>query len=113
MIRLFRIAFVVAAMLSFVMAVLPHPPQLPGQPSDKLLHILAFATLGGLGAVAFPGLSGTLLVLGLALFGAAIELIQAIPALNRDSELLDFLADFVAAFAVVWIVRRTVRLSRD
>lgn len=108
MIRLFRLAFVVAATVSFVMAVLPHPPRLPGDPSDKLLHIAAFALLAGLGAAAFPARTVLQLWLGLTVFGAAIEVVQAIPALNRDSDYLDFLADSVAALTAAWLARRAM-----
>ena len=31
------------------MAIIPHPPQLPGAPSDKIQHIMAFLVLGALG----------------------------------------------------------------
>ena len=45
-----RLLFWAAAIFALVMAVLPHPPELPGDPSDKLQHVAAFATLGLLGA---------------------------------------------------------------
>ena len=106
MIALFRLAFFLAATVSFVMAVLPKPPPLPGEPSDKVLHILAFSVLGGLAAVAFPRRSVAQLVLALTIFGGLIEAVQAIPALNRDSEFLDLVADSLAALMATWIVRR-------
>lgn len=106
MIALFRLAFLLAAGVSFVMAVLPKPPALPGEPPDKVLHILAFSALGGLAAVAFPRRSVAQLLLALTLFGGLIEAVQAIPALNRDSEFLDLLADSLAALVATWIVRR-------
>ena len=99
--RAARIAFVVAAIFSFVMATLPHPPPIPGQPSDKLLHMLAFATLGTLAAAGFPGQSVARLFLALTVFGAAIELAQAVRMLNRDSELADLLADMTAALVAL------------
>lgn len=110
MLGVLRMIFLAAAALAFVMAVLPHPPRLPGEPSDKLLHILAFLVLGGLSALAFPERRRLVLVLGLTLFGALIELIQAIPALNRDSDLVDLLADGVAACVSVLLVRRLVHI---
>lgn len=107
---IFRYAFFLALAFTFVMAILPRPPQLPGAPSDKLQHILAFATLAGLGAVAFSRLRLWRLVAGLALLGGLIEVIQAIPALHRDSEAADFLADVLAAAlagaAARWAMRR-------
>src|SRR5690606_35109487 len=79
--RLFRLAFWAAALLAFVMAVLPQP-QLPTAPSDKLLHVLAFATLSLLGCLAFPRVSLLKLAVALSAFGALIEVVQAIPGLN-------------------------------
>ncbi len=108
-----RIAFVVAAIFALVMASLPHPPRIPGEPPDKVLHMLAFATLGLLGAIAFRDQSITRLFIGLAAFGALIELVQAIPMLNRDSDLGDLLADMAAALAALvstrWLIARPLR----
>lgn len=103
--RAARIAFVFAAILALVMASLPHPPPIPGQPSDKILHMLAFATLGVLGATGFHGQSVARLFLALTAFGALIELVQAIPILNRDSELADLLADMAAALIALALTR--------
>lgn len=103
--RAARIAFIVAATFAMVMASLPHPPPVPGQPSDKILHVLAFATLGVLGALGFRSLSVARLFVGLTAFGAAIELVQTIPMLNRDSELEDLLADAAAALVALVLTR--------
>jgi hypothetical protein len=92
-----RLIFWAAWTFSFVMAVVPHPPRIPGEPSDKVQHIAAFLTLGFLGAWAYPRTPMLQLLVRLSLFGALIELIQAIPGLNRDSDPLDWLADTVAA----------------
>lgn len=108
--RVARVAFVVAAIFAFVMAALPYPPRIPGEPSDKVLHVLAFATLGSLAAYGFRGRSLWFLFAALAGFGAIIEIVQAIPILNRDSELGDWLADLAAAVAALlwtrWLVSR-------
>ena len=87
------------------MAVLPHPPEVPGHPSDKVQHVAAFATLSRLGSFAYPRTDLTKLLVRLSLFGAAIEVIQAIPALHRDSDVLDWLADTVAVAVVLLLVR--------
>ena len=92
-----RFLFWAAALFALVMALLPHPPRVPGDPSDKIQHVMAFATLGLLGAFAYPRAAKLKLLVGLSLFGAAVELGQAIPALNRDSSLIDWIADTVAA----------------
>lgn len=105
MLKLVRAIFYAAAVFAFVMATLPKPPQLPGEPSDKVMHIVAFAVLGGLAAIGFPRQAAIRLVLGLVAFGASIELVQSIPALHRDAEIMDLIADFVAAAVGVWIMR--------
>jgi hypothetical protein len=49
-------------------------------------------------------------VVRLSLFGAAIELAQAIPALHRDSDIIDWIADTIACglvlLLVAWLRRR-------
>jgi hypothetical protein len=50
--RLFQILFWGALALAFVMASLPHPPAIPCDPGDKVLHVLAFRVLAGLAAFA-------------------------------------------------------------
>ena len=101
-----RLAFWAAAIFALVMAAVPHPPQLPGAPSDKIQHILAFLVLGGLAALAYPVSSSILLGVGLSLFGALIELVQVIPALHRDSDPVDWIADTIAAAVVLLIFDR-------
>lgn len=114
--RAARIAFMFAALLSFAMGVMLHPPQIPGQPSDKIMHMLAFATLGGLAAYGYRSVPLALLFAGLSAFGALIEGIQAIPALNRDSDTADLAADMVAALVALvvtrWAVARRGRRKR-
>ena len=109
-----RLLFWAAAIFAFVMAVLPHPPELPGSPSDKLQHIAAFATLGVLGAWAYAGAALLQLFVGLSLFGALIEVVQAIPALHRDSDVKDWIADVIAAALVLLLIRwRRTRNRRE
>lgn len=104
-----RALFWAAFCFAFVMAVMPHPPDIPGNPSDKLQHITAFATLGLLGSFAFPSTPIILLLLRLSMFGALIEVVQAIPFLHRDSDVFDWIADTGAlcvVLAFVWWCRR-------
>jgi VanZ family protein len=108
--RILRLAFWAAAIFAFVMAVLPHPPKIPGEPSDKVQHVAAFATLGLLSKLAYPASTPFQLVLRLSLFGALIEVVQAIPGLHRDSSVWDWVADTIACAVVlsgiVWWKRR-------
>jgi VanZ family protein len=96
--------FWAAALFAFVMAVLPQPPQIPGQPTDKALHMIAFGVLAALGAVAYPRVRLLTLLIALSAFGATIEFFQLIPGLNRTSEFADWAADTVAAAAVLGAV---------
>jgi VanZ family protein len=65
----------------------------------------AFATLGLLGAWAYAGAALLQLFAGLSLFGAFIEVVQAIPRLHRDSDLRDWVADTLAAALVLLLIR--------
>ena len=103
--RVVQLAFWAAAVFAFVMAVLPHPPAVPGEPNDKVQHITAFATLALIGSFAFPRVTLVRMLVSLSLFGALIEVVQAIPALHRDSDILDWLADTAAVIVVLLAVR--------
>jgi hypothetical protein len=98
-----QLLFWAATIFAFVMAVLPHPPHVPA--NDKVQHMAAFATLGLLGSFAYPRLTAMRLLIGLSLFGAFIEIVQAIPALHRDSDPLDWLADTIACAIMLLAVR--------
>jgi VanZ family protein len=109
--RLLPYAFWSALLFAFVMAVLPKPPQLPGDPSDKVQHILAFTVLAGLATAAYPRAHMLKIGLALSAYGALIELVQSIPMLHRDAELIDWVADTAAAF-IVLILASLVRGPR-
>jgi VanZ family protein len=111
--RVARGLFWAAALFAFVMAVLPHPPDLIFHPSDKIQHVTAFAVLGALAAWAFPLTALPALVVRLSLFGALIELCQAIPALNRDSDPIDWIADTLACVLVLLLVAWRRRRPKD
>ncbi len=102
--RTVRALFWAAAIFSFVMAVLPHPPHFPGEPEDKIKHIAAFATMGLLGSLAYSRINPSKLLLWLSLFGAVIELFQAIPILHRDCDVVDWIADTAASGVVILVV---------
>jgi VanZ family protein len=99
-----RLAFWAALLFAFVMAIIPRPPQLPGAPSDKIQHISAFVVLGALGFFSYPRSRPLGLGIRLSLFGALIEIVQAIPALGRDSDVLDWIADTLAAASILLLL---------
>jgi len=100
-----RTGFWLAAISAFVMAILPHPPEVPGGPSDKVQHVIAFASLAALGNFAYPRAGFLRLLAGLSLFGALIEFAQAVPMFHRDSDILDWIADTGAVLGVLLLVR--------
>jgi VanZ family protein len=107
--RLARLLFWSAAAFALVMACLPQPFALPGDPGDKLLHIIAFAVLALLAVFAYPRTRLLAILAGLSLFGIMIELVQLIPALNRTADWIDWAADTLATAAVlvcVFLLRR-------
>jgi F0F1-type ATP synthase membrane subunit a len=110
--RWIRIAFWATAVFAFAMAIDPHPPQIPGEPGDKVEHMLAFATLAALAAAGWPERRYAALALALSYFGAIIEIVQAIPALHRDCDIMDWVADTAAlslVLALASLVRRAAR----
>ncbi|MFA9199817.1 MAG: hypothetical protein ACEQR8_01335 [Cypionkella sp.] len=103
--RWLRYAFFAAAAFAFVMATLPSPPRIPTEPDDKILHVLAFFTLGAMAAAGWRSRPLAPIFAGLALFGGAIEVVQTIPVLHRDAEWLDWLVDMAAALAGLGVSR--------
>ena len=108
---LLRTAFFVALVFTLVMAWLPHPPAIPGNPEDKVQHIAAFLALSFLGAMAFPKASLFQVGERLSFLGALIEVVQNIPVLHRDCDIMDWIADTVA-IAIMLILVRAWRLRR-
>lgn len=103
-VALARVLFVLALVFSVTMALLPMPPQMPiDKLGDKFAHMLAFATLAGLAALAFPASSPWIRIERLSFLGALIEVFQAIPALNRDCDFRDWIADTLAVVVATLI----------
>ena len=108
-----RIAFWLAAALSLFMAELPKPPALPGDPTDKVQHVIAFATLAVLAAAAYPRKRLLTILIGLSAFGGAIEIFQMNPLVSRDASWWDWVADTVAAGAMLFFVHRLRTKRRE
>jgi hypothetical protein len=70
--------------------------------------MIAFATLAALAAAGWRARGWPAIFLGLAAFGGFIEIAQAIPALHRDSEWLDWFADMAATLASLAVARGVV-----
>lgn len=101
-----RICFWLAAILAYVMALIPG-----GEPAlqfryDKANHILAFVTLAALARLGWSRGQGWIIVVLLIAFGGFIEICQALPLIHRDPSWSDFFADAVATmagFLVGWV----------
>lgn len=107
-----RPVFWVVLAIVLLLALLPHPPRLPmDRYGDKAEHALAFAVLAILATLAWPRVSLLRVLIGLSFVGAAIEVFQMIPALHRDSDVRDWVADMVALLLALGLVRliRSVR----
>lgn len=104
--RIFWLACGVVAVSSLVPVA--HLPPIAFDLWDKAQHALAFALLAALGLAGYRT-HPTRVVLGLLLFGAAIELTQGWTGL-READLLDWLADTmgVAAVGLAGALRRSL-----
>lgn len=96
-----RAAFLLAIVISFTVSIMPGPEAPPGLPWDKANHFGAFYVMMGLGAAARPGKNPWLTALALWLFGGLIEVVQSIPAVHRDGDVMDWLADTLGILAVM------------
>jgi VanZ family protein len=96
-----RVLFVIALIFAVVMAALPQPPSLPtDRLGDKFEHMLAFSVLAALAAIGWPQASRWRVIERLSFLGAMIEVIQSIPALHRDCDIRDWIADTLAIVVV-------------
>lgn len=96
---------------AITLALLPHPPHLR-EVGDKAQHMLAFGTLAFLGALAFPRFSRVHLAERLSFLGALVEVLQAIPALHRDCDINDWIADTFAIVVVLLVLHAMKRPRR-
>lgn len=100
-----RFAFISALMFAMVMALLPHPPGVLGNPGDKFQHMAAFGTLTILACAGWPNQPLLRIAERLSFVGAMIEVLQSIPALHRDCDITDWLADTFIILVIVMVVR--------
>ena len=100
--------FLVGLAMTSILLLWPHAPVPPraGRWVDKLAHLGMFACLGLAAALALPRAPRWRLVLALALYGALVELVQ--PAVGRNREALDLVADALGA-AAAWLIPRDRR----
>jgi VanZ family protein len=108
-ILLVRFVFWTALIFAVTMALIPKPPAVLGEVGDKYQHMLAFATLAVLASAAYPRAGWSRIAERLSFLGALIEVLQSIPALHRDCDIMDWVADtgaILVALALVALIRR-------
>lgn len=99
-----RVLLAIAAVTACVMAFLPQPPRVPGDPPDTILHALAFGALAFLARMSFRSSSAWSIALCLAALGLMIECVQSIPALGREASLRDWMIDVAASVSVLTLL---------
>jgi cytochrome b561 len=107
-----RVLFWLALVFAVTMAVLPHPPHTPlDQYGDKFEHMTAFAVMSALAAIGYPRMRLPRIGERLSFLGALIEVVQSIPALHRDCDIRDWIADTIA-IAITLLIVAAMRKSR-
>lgn len=71
---------------------------------DKANHALAFMVLTVLAGLGWPRLSAAGLLAIMVLAGVGIELVQGLPAIGRDADVLDVVADAVGTLIGLLII---------
>jgi VanZ family protein len=109
-----RLALWAAAVGATTMALVPHPPHVfLDRFGDKVEHMCAFATLALLAAIAHPETPRLRLLERLSFLGALIEVFQSIPALHRDCDVHDWIADTLSVAIVLAVCRLVERAYRQ
>jgi VanZ family protein len=101
-----RGAFWSCVLVVLVLALLPPAPYMPATPWDKANHVAAFSVLALLGYGSYRDRTIAVL-LGLLVYGGAIELLQALTP-YRTGDPTDLLAD-AAGLVVGWSLARLMR----
>jgi len=110
--RLLVVACWLAVLVAYVAAILPQADAPHLARWDKLNHMAAFLVIGLLARLAYPRSSAFRLLAWASLFGALIEVSQAVPLIGRDAELADWVADVAAAITGVALGAVVLRLVR-
>lgn len=104
--------FWLGALVGLMLALVPTPPaQLAGIP-DKAQHFIGFSTLALLATLAYPRVGLPVIGLGLSAFGLAIEIMQSLPGIDRDADLMDGVVNALGIVSVLILVH-LFRLTRQ
>lgn len=92
---------------TFVCAVAPIPERMILADRDKVEHFLAFFVLTVCAIAAYPRRALVVTGMKLMTFGAFIEVVQALPLVNRQGDLADLVADGAAIVAAAMFLALT------
>jgi VanZ family protein len=93
-----KLAFYGALMMACMLAFIPADNVIHTSMNDKALHAIAFFIFAFLAQLAHPQTRYIVLIVGLAIFGAGIEVVQSyLP--YRSFELKDWFADMLGCLA--------------
>lgn len=98
-----RLLFWAALVFALVMALSPKPP-ITVTMVDKWQHMAAFGTLTVFACAGWPQARLLRIAERLSFLGAMIELVQSIPMLHRDCDIMDWIADTAIILGVVAVV---------
>ena len=104
--------YAAAVLIIYGLAIMPSDKAPDLGAGDKINHIAAFLFLTLFGRWALRDTGRLRLAIGLSFFGGLIEVTQAIPVLNRDASVWDWIADSAAigvALLLAWPVERLLR----
>lgn len=96
-----RAGFAFAIVLTLVLANLPQPPRFAGIASDVVQHAAGFAALTIAARLAYPEVGWRPVLIGLALLGLGIELVQGMLPFGRNASWSDWLVDCLAIMATL------------
>ena len=105
--RAFRILFVAAMVAAVLFALLPAIDDPFASLWDKLKHAVTFGVLSGFAAFGWRDTPLPRIAERLSFLGALIEVFQSIPALGRDCDPKDWIADTLAIVVVLALVAAT------
>lgn len=94
------------------MAIVPAEDALHVSASDRVEHFLAFFTVAILFRLALPRVRARTILIGLAAFGAAIEVSQLLMPFDRTPSLIDLAMDVLATATGLALTEPLVRRWR-
>ena len=101
--RLFRMLTLLVALAVVWLAVRPSTGMTTGLPWDKANHAAAFLVLTVLTGCGWPGIGLWRMAMLMLAAGIGIELVQGLPAVGRDADVVDVVADLVG-MTLGWMI---------